>query len=319
MPIIAGIDEAGYGPTLGPLVVTSTIFQIPETKNSDIWELLKDSVSKKKSRDNEYLVIDDSKKLYSKSKGLGKLEEPLLSFIFNLKGRVNSFKNLVQNISEINGEEYADYPWYYNKDLLIPVDVEDQKILMASSKLSDCLEKADVKFLDIKSVPVYVAKFNSEVIETGNKSVLLFKKCANLITDIWCKFGEMSPVIYVDRHGGRKRYLPLLYPYFDGCIAKIHKETNSESIYEIIDDKKKMLIHFVQKAETKHFPVALSSMCSKYIRECFLMMFNLYWQEKQPGLKGTAGYYLDARRFLSDISKTKNKLNIKNKILIRQK
>ena len=30
MPIIAGIDEAGYGPTLGPFVLSNVVVEIPD-------------------------------------------------------------------------------------------------------------------------------------------------------------------------------------------------------------------------------------------------------------------------------------------------
>mgnify|MGYP001551593101 CR=1 FL=1 len=53
--IIAGIDEAGYGPLLGPLVVSATALEVPWTDELPIdvddlpccWKLLKEAVAKK--------------------------------------------------------------------------------------------------------------------------------------------------------------------------------------------------------------------------------------------------------------------------------
>ena len=46
MAIIAGIYEAGYGPTLWPLVVTIVAFDVPNEKaDCSLRDLLKDAVS----------------------------------------------------------------------------------------------------------------------------------------------------------------------------------------------------------------------------------------------------------------------------------
>ncbi|MHC4591536.1 MAG: hypothetical protein ACYS8L_02445, partial [Planctomycetota bacterium] len=47
MVLWAGIDEAGYGPRLGPLVVAGTAFALErEPKEGILWETLRDAVSR---------------------------------------------------------------------------------------------------------------------------------------------------------------------------------------------------------------------------------------------------------------------------------
>ncbi len=65
--------------------------------------------------------------------------------------------------------------------------------------------------------------------------------------------------------------------------------------------------------------MALSSMYSKYIRELHLGLFNGFWREHLPGLRPTAGYPEDARRFLGDINDLRKSLDIKDEILIRDR
>ena len=64
--ILAGIDEAGYGPTLGPLVVSVSVFRIPEEHpreqtRADLWTSLESVVCRK--RDGHRIPVNDSKKL----------------------------------------------------------------------------------------------------------------------------------------------------------------------------------------------------------------------------------------------------------------
>lgn len=319
MSIIAGIDEAGYGPTLGPLVVTATIFEVPGFQHTDLWELLHDSVTKDETLKGELLAVTDSKKLFSRSKGIRKLEESALSFMFQKQGVVKSFKTLVKGVSNLTDTDFDIYPWYKERDVALSVEVEHDKIENFTTNLKSSLKKSKVKLLGIHSIPVSVHNYNIDIVNLGNKSVLLFNKCATLLVDIWNKYGEKSPTVYVDKHGGRDKYMPLLYPYFEGSFIRIHKESATESIYEITYNQKSMLVYFIQGSETKHLPIAISSICCKYIRELFMHMFNAYWTEKLPDLKPTAGYFVDGKRFLEDIAETKTKLGIKDEILIRLK
>src|SRR4051794_24119515 len=62
-----GIDEAGYGPNFGPLVMTAAACRVPdELADGDLWEVL-DAAVCRCSMDKERprpLLVDDSKKVY---------------------------------------------------------------------------------------------------------------------------------------------------------------------------------------------------------------------------------------------------------------
>jgi len=82
MAVLVGIDEAGYGPIMGPLVVSSSAFSLPkDLLKFDLWHILRRSLSDKRSRLAGRLLITDSKKAYSRSIGIKHLERTTITLL----------------------------------------------------------------------------------------------------------------------------------------------------------------------------------------------------------------------------------------------
>ena len=78
MPWRVGLDEAGYGPNLGPLVLAATACHVPADAPPCLWKVLRKAVRKSHHVNNGRLTIDDSKKVNEGKTGLARLEAGVL-------------------------------------------------------------------------------------------------------------------------------------------------------------------------------------------------------------------------------------------------
>src|SRR5262249_60903847 len=80
MAWIIGIDEAGYGPNLGPFVMTSVACRVPDAlQAADLWRVLQAAVRRHTEPADDRLLVEDSKLVYSSARGLLGLETGVLA------------------------------------------------------------------------------------------------------------------------------------------------------------------------------------------------------------------------------------------------
>ncbi len=321
MTVIAGIDEAGYGPRIGPFVVSSVVMELPTHCGYDtnVWELLKGAISDKVRDRRNRIVVNDSKKTFSQKVGLRLIEETVLSFIWSRNGVITSFSDLLKLLSDDYSDVLDKYPWYKGKDIHLPVASTVSKIAKYAEMINNSATQQNMRFHEMKSLFLCVYEFNRQIEYTRNKAMLLFNSCLQHLKEIFHCFGEKDLQVSIDKHGGRNHYSQLLKTGFKGCSVDTISEGNLKSTYRVGNETKKMSVSFIAGADSKHFPTALASMISKYIRELFIRLFNTFWREQVKELKPTAGYPEDAKRFLSQIQYTRERLGITDDLLIRMK
>ncbi len=130
MGIVIGMDEAGYGPNLGPLVITATVWQVPgDPREFDFWSTLASVVSQTRPKKNdERLHVADSKQVHSPARGLRDLERSIRPLLSLAGAPLGSFQKLGHWLIGLDEPDVArspfalpNEPWFAEGDLELPV------------------------------------------------------------------------------------------------------------------------------------------------------------------------------------------------------
>jgi ribonuclease HII len=317
MAIVVGIDEAGFGPILGPLVVSSSSFSLDNRLLSkDLWQILCKSVGSRRKRLAGRLLIADSKKAYSKQKKIKHLERTALAFLRCLNRRPATLTELLRQMCPDCLERLNSYPWYRDTDSYrLSADAADIEI--ASAVLRDDLASNQIELLGLQSHCLDVEYYNDMMANVKNKATVLFTATSQLIEQAYDNFSGDCLQIIVDRQGGRVHYRKILQLMFAGMELKILRESPAASSYELQSNGKAMRLHFAVGADERFLPVSLASMVSKYLRELLVDNINRYFTGHCTELRPTAGYWKDGLRFIEDLKTSIPHVQYNSKQLIR--
>ncbi len=321
----AGIDEAGYGPVLGPLCVASSIFEMhhptaPDGTAPDLWKLLGRSVSRAPGRTSktQRLPIADSKVLKLPNPKVGAppgrdplvhLERGVLAMLHTVKHEVTTVDGLLEAL-EISK---PTLPWYESDATRekLPRATTPEHIHMHGAHLAGVMESAGVRVRALRCVCIDERNFNAQLGEVGVKSGVSFRAVGELLREVWDiskDESEVCPRVVVDRQGGRMCYAKALAQELPGTHIEVLGETPTRSVYEVSGagakndgSNHRMRIFFEVEAEQRHLPVALASMTAKLVRELMMARLNAHFGARLHELKPTAGYYSDGMRWLRDV------------------
>jgi len=315
--ILAGIDEAGFGPLLGPLVVSCSVLAVkPELLGADLWQTFHRSVGKTRKHLGGRLLIADSKKAYNRDEGVGHLQRTVLAVLQCLNKEPANLTELLTSLCPDCLPRLREYPWHQKMPQCSLTGASaDKKI--AATVFADDLETQGAKLVQLRSCCLDVAYYNTMVGRVKNKAQVLFIAVTQLIQGILNEFSDDTIHILVDRQGGRAHYRENLLRSFSGMDLRIMDEGPQSSVYELRAGGRTVRLSFEVGADDLYLPVSLASMVSKYLRELLMDCMNEYFVGMSASLKPTAGYWKDGQRFVEELRRHLPQLEIDNQRLVR--
>ena len=320
MTYLIGTDEAGYGPNLGPLVISATVWRVPdEWRDADLYERLGHVVCRAPERGGDARVaIADSKQLYSSGGGVGLLERGVLAALGVADESPRQWREVWQRLAPDCVEQLDAQPWFAGYDAAIPYAAAADEIDGLRARLAAGLRDAGVSLSRLRAVAIFPQQFNELVDRHGNKATALSHVTLSLVRDLAAPLADEPLLINCDKHGGRNKYGPLLQAHFPDWLVEVRHEGRASSVYRWGPPARRVEIRFVAKGES-FLPSALASMISKYLRELAMRPFNDFWCCRVANLQPTAGYPVDAARFKSEIRTTQTELGIDDLVLWRNR
>jgi ribonuclease HII len=319
MLVYAGIDEAGYGPMLGPLCVACSAFVLqrhePAEGPPNLWTLLAGAVCRRPGDKKRRVAVDDSKKLKGAADGashpLRHLERGVLSFV-----PADALPRTDTQLLALLEAEVPARPWFASTTR-VPLGFTTEELGIARARVQRALGRAAICCEALTCEAIDAAELNGQLAETGSKATVNFRAATRQLEAVWRRWPDAHPRVVIDRHGARTSYGRLLQRCLPGAAVEVVAETPTLSRYVLRRGGSALTVSFAVGGDGRFLPVALASMAAKYVRELLMLRLNRFFQHRLPQLKPTAGYHGDARRYVTEIKPVMEQLGVSRSELVR--
>jgi hypothetical protein len=337
MRLVLGVDEAGYGPNLGPLVIAVSAWAVESRLEvlDGLETFAPEFQAASWTSRSAFVPFGDSKKIYQSGKGMAGLNFALRFFESIFEGKPSEKRPWFElgRLAQEDLSRVESHPWYRCINPAKGLGRADQVDWNSEASCRfarEKLRKLGVRLIGFRLRILDEAYFNECVDRLGNKSDVLGHISLELA---WKVLGECMDFhsfkgieIYCDRQGGRKKYAGLISQTYERShresqvpFCSVIGESPKTSLYSMRHAGIATSIRFQVHGDSL-FPPAAASMVAKWARESLMERFNGYWRDVVgPGLKPTAGYAVDAARFARDIEPWITKLAIEKNQWWRRK
>ncbi|MBL9086682.1 MAG: hypothetical protein JNM10_06035 [Planctomycetia bacterium] len=315
-----GFDEAGYGPLLGPLVVGMSGFRVADDAadgpgvdlRTRLAGLVTHAVGRRVKGDPA-VAIDDSKRVHGRDGVEGLARGVRAAAVAAGLAAPEDLADLLARFGDRPPEAFAGDPWCAGPEAarLAP--------WAPPPGWREAWRLRGVEPVGLRVAPVTPAELNEAFDAVGNKGRVLFLATAALLVaalDAW-PADDVEAVL--DREGGRLDYaadLASVFPFHE--IAR-EPAPAGESRYAFRAGGRRVRLRFVTKGDQASLATGLASMAAKLTRELFMARFNAWFLARAPGVRPTAGYVEDGRRFLADVAPVIEREGIDRRRLVRSR
>src|SRR4051794_39847046 len=210
--ILAGIDEAGYGPLLGPLVVGCCAFEVDGADPASdelpcVWKRLRKLVSKNRTKNAKKLHVNDSKLVYAYETGLKELERAVLALLATRVEDCDGIETFLAQTAGDAAHEIGQYAWYQSYDgERFPLEQDFLSVKLFANALKGEMHKCGARLVHLAAKVVHERQLNHLINATHNKGSALFSTSAIHLDHLLRNFGDQGLVVFCDRQGGRAHY-----------------------------------------------------------------------------------------------------------------
>ena len=265
---VCGIDENGYGPLLGPLVVMGVSMDVKGVDPLTACEL----------RGYRFPIpVKDSKEIFRRSeKSYAVGESIALTLLEAVSIEVDSLQEFLKKVCHSD----IDLSAYGIEDLKIPVF--GGKV---NNKLLDYLRVSGLILKEVRGEILMADKYNYHIEDLGNKALLdlsCFLKVASQFSTGFYLLGKIGGTT----HYGR---------FFEslGLSYGVIKESFSHSAYEIQNMGE---FHFIMNGDSLYIPITFAGIIGKYLRELVMQSLSISLGFMDP-IPYASGYFHDERTY----------------------